>query len=704
MKIHTRVFLAILGIVILMFASIIGTVSVLSKNKAEEEAKKITASFAKEQANSISNELQTPLNAAHSLAATFESMVKTGNYSPATYDVILKNMTEKHGTFLGTWIVTEPNVFGDKTVQTAYSQAYDKTGRFVSFWARNGNGIERAGVENTENMKEGTHDFYMLPKKTGKETIMDPYMYEINGKNVLMTSLIVPLTINDTFVGVIGVDLSLDYFQEMNSKIKLYDSGFGVILSNNATFVAHPTKENIGKNVTELKGLQNVEQLKNAVKTGTAYTILDYSPTTKSELYKVTEPIAVGSTATPWSYVIAVPLNEVLASANGMMLLSLSMALIGTIILAILLHFIVRAVVRPITTAASYCKQMADGDFTFEVPERDLVRKDEVGELAVSLIGIKENMKAMIERMKDHATTVSASAAQLQRSTDQGVHAADEIVRAVQEVASGSIVQEQSADESARAMEEMALGIQRVAEASSSIAEASSDITNQVRTSNGSVQQAIRQMESIRTVTDETASAIQTLQRDSEEAGGILQLITEVSAQTNLLALNAAIEAARAGEAGRGFAVVADEIRKLADQTGSSAAKIQALIEQIQSNTAQAVHSMEESKMNVGDGIATIHQVGSIFEQIMTAIESITSQIQEMSAVSEEMSASTEQVSASVEEMARIAKESAASTKQVAASSQGQLANMNDMRQAAASLSSMAQALEVLIHEFKVVK
>ncbi|MBN6188972.1 hypothetical protein JQN58_19135 [Aneurinibacillus sp. BA2021] len=704
MKIHTRIFLTILSIVMLMFASIIGTVSVLSKNAAETEAKEMTASFAKEQASRISHEMQVPLNAAHSLAATFESMVATGDISPATYEMILKSMVEKNANFLGTWIITEPNIFGSKDVQQISSQSYDKIGRFVSFWSRSGNGIERASIENTENIKEGTHDFYLIPKKTGKETVMDPYLYSVNGKDVLMTSLIVPLTVRGTFAGVIGVDLSLDYFQDMNGEAKLYDNGFGVILSNNATFVAHPVKENIGKNAADLKGLQNVEQLKNAVKTGTAYTILDYSPTTRSEMYKVTEPIAVGGTGTPWAYIIAAPMNEVLASAHAMMFLSLGMALAGVIVLAVILHFIVRSVVRPITMTSSYCERMADGDFTFEVAKRDLARKDEIGTLATSLVSIKENMKKMVERMKDHATTVAASAAHLQHSTDAGARAADEVVRAVEEVASGASVQEQSANESARAMEEMALGIQRVAEASSSIAEASSDITNQVRTSNHSVQQAIRQMESIQSVTDETASAIQTLKRDSEEAGSILQLITEVSAQTNLLALNAAIEAARAGDAGRGFAVVADEIRKLADQTGSSAARIQALIEQIQSNTAQAVRSMEESKVNVGDGIATIHQVGGIFEQIMTAIENITGQIQEMSAVSEEMSASTEEVSASVEEMANIAKESAGSTRQVAVSSQGQLANMKDMREAAASLSAMAQALETLIHEFKVMK
>ena len=49
------------------------------------------------------------------------------------------------------------------------------------------------------------------------------------------------------------------------------------------------------------------------------------------------------------------------------------------------------------------------------------------------------------------------------------------------------------------------------------------------------------------------------------------QNVIAISNQTNLLALNASIEAARAGEVGRGFAVVAEEIKKLADESKSTA-------------------------------------------------------------------------------------------------------------------------------------
>lgn len=48
-----------------------------------------------------------------------------------------------------------------------------------------------------------------------------------------------------------------------------------------------------------------------------------------------------------------------------------------------------------------------------------------------------------------------------------------------------------------------------------------------------------------------------------------------------LLSINAGIEAARAGEAGKGFAVVADNVRKLADDTGSSAKNISKLMNEL---------------------------------------------------------------------------------------------------------------------------
>lgn len=703
MNLQTRSLLIILGAVLLLFSAIFGTTSILSKNMTEKEAEKLAKSLATEQANRISLQLQSPLDSARTLAYTIESMKESNNISPDTYKNMLKSTLEKNKDFLGVWSVSEPNALGDKAIQTRYASDYDQAGRFSLFWARGDNGITTSRIEGTESMKETSDfDYYFLPKKSGKETIMNPYFYEIHGKKVLITSLIVPMFVHDQFIGVVGIDVSLDHLNELNSKLKVYDSGFGVLLSNNGTFVAHPNKDNIGKTIDDMKGLQNKEQLKHALKTGTGYTIMDYSPTAKTNLYKVTQPIPIGNTATPWAYVVAAPMNEVMADSNKIMTTNAIMAIVGVMILAVILVFITRNIVQPIKRTIEHCKKMANGDFSFEVSERSLRRKDEIKDLAIALIEIKTNIKNMLENIKETTDNVALSASQLKTNTDQGTHSANQLTVSVQKVANGAAIQEKSAEESVQAIEEMAIGIQRVAETASTIAEGSNEIISQVHQGNSSIQQSIQQMKSIQDATQKTASIVQTLNDDSKEIGQILQLITEVAAQTNLLALNAAIEAARAGEAGKGFAVVADEIRKLADQTGASADKISKLITKVQINTDQAVQSMDESKQNVQSGISVIHQVNEMFSTIMHVVENSSDQIQEMSAVSEQMSASTEEVTASVESMNHVAKQSADNTNQIVKSAEDQLAIMNDIQESASSLFKTAENLEQLMKQFKI--
>ena len=148
----------------------------------------------------------------------------------------------------------------------------------------------------------------------------------------------------------------------------------------------------------------------------------------------------------------------------------------------------------------------------------------------------------------------------------------------------------------------MAVSIDQVsanASESSAVAERSVAIANK---GNEVVHNTITGMDNIREQIQDTSKRIKRLGESSQEIGDIVSLINDIADQTNILALNAAIQASMAGDAGRGFAVVADEVQRLAERSSAATKQIEALVKTIQTDTNEAVISMEQTTSEVVRG------------------------------------------------------------------------------------------------------
>ncbi|MGO4499194.1 methyl-accepting chemotaxis protein [Paenibacillus sp. 2RAB27] len=388
-------------------------------------------------------------------------------------------------------------------------------------------------------------------------------------------------------------------------------------------------------------------------------------------------------------------LIEEIHSVNFTLIISCIIDVLLGIGIALLLS---RIIIGPINVLMNVAQSIAGGDLTRTITSRS---KDEVGKLTDSFSRMILNLQELIREVNASSQDVADSSKQLSASAEETSAASNEIATSIQAVARGAESQGLTSNESARAMEEMSIGIQRIAETSSSVSEVSMDASEKARHGNESLQQVIRQMESIRATVDRTASMVQKLDKQSIEIGSIVSVISSIATQTNLLALNAAIEAARAGEHGRGFAVVAGEVRKLAEQSGTSANQIIGLIEQIQQGTQLAVEAMNEGTREVHTGIVVVHEAGEAFQLILQAIDQVADQIRDVSAVAEEMSAGSEQVTASVIESSNIAQQSASAAQNVAGSAEQQLAALQEVAAFANDLNSMSLRLQQAVGKFK---
>ncbi|MGG3284401.1 methyl-accepting chemotaxis protein [Paenibacillus solani] len=216
------------------------------------------------------------------------------------------------------------------------------------------------------------------------------------------------------------------------------------------------------------------------------------------------------------------------------------------------------------------------------------------------------------------------------------------------------------------------------------------------------IQTVAEQMQSIQHTFGELDEEIRRLGNRSNEIGQIVEVIKEIAAQTNLLALNASIEAARAGEYGQGFAVVASEVHKLAEQSALSAQQVSTLINSIQSETSQTIHSMQVASKKVAAGIGVVNTAGQSFEHIQESVHAVTAQIQEVSSAVQQMSAGTEQMAHSMQYITEVSENTAAGTQEVAASAEEQQATMKGISIAAHSLSDMAEQHRTTLEKFTV--
>jgi len=335
------------------------------------------------------------------------------------------------------------------------------------------------------------------------------------------------------------------------------------------------------------------------------------------------------------------------------------------------INSILDAIVAPINESSEVLKIMSEGDFTIRVSgnyngDHQLIKN--------SINTVNDSLSAALQKVSE-AVLATASAS-------------NEISSSVEELAAGAGEQTQQTSEVAGSIEQMTKTIMDNTRNASIAAETARSSGEKAKQGGSVVEDTIKGMVRIADVVKKSAETVETLGKNSDAIGEIIQVIDDIADQTNLLALNAAIEAARAGEQGRGFAVVADEVRKLAERTTKATKEIANMIKQIQGVTIEAVNSMKIGKAEVDKGKELADKAGEVLKEIITESQKVTDVAAQVAAASEEQSVSAEQISKNIESISSVTQQSAAGSQQIA--------------RTAEDLNILTQKLEKLISHFKI--
>ncbi|MEZ8186493.1 methyl-accepting chemotaxis protein [Shewanella sp. 5S214] len=586
-----------------------------------------------------------------SFAGLLEQSSKKDPLSRERVELSVAAILQKNSQLSSMYAQFEPN--GYDGLDSEYTQGAPhsvvSSGTMEIYYTRNDDGtVEQNQVDdaaekyittlNEFGMREA--EWYLCAKDTKKPCLMEPYLYEITpGNTALMTSLTVPVIVDNQFKGLVGADINLPIFQTMimelskslyggEAKVTLVSQKGFVVAASHYKKLARPLSESVGPELAKkLLALNNSSGFVN-------------EPNTIAVAYPINIPIANAT----WSLIIEAPksnafmavddmntaMNEMATSLGSLLL---TIGIIVTAIAVLIISLVIKSIISPLNMIQARVENLASA-------EGDLTQSIEV-ESHAELIALGSGINAFIAKLRYLISELKVLADRSQqesiKSADIAKHTRESVNRQYGEIE--SVV---------TAVNQMSATALEVAKASEQTAMETESMTVNVKDGQSRLTQAMVFVEGMSTDSEQAQKAVGMVSQSSSNISRILEVISSIAEQTNLLALNAAIEAARAGEQGRGFAVVADEVRTLASRTQKSTNEISTLIESLQKEVKNASSIIDKGAQGAQKAVEQTQLALQSLNAIVEQINEVSGQVTHIATAAEEQSAVTEEVNRNI--------------------------------------------------------
>jgi methyl-accepting chemotaxis protein len=314
---------------------------------------------------------------------------------------------------------------------------------------------------------------------------------------------------------------------------------------------------------------------------------------------------------------VAIDEDEVFAGIKASRTTAFVLVLVVIILSALILHFIILSIVKPITIVEGMFKELSSG-------RGDLSKKlsidshDEISILAKHFNTFIDTLRLLVQACQNSCHAITESRKKLVNESEASLKINNQQLDKTELVASAATQLSASSQEVVTTSE---TGLNSVTEISNKIAQGLLTIDQQVT----HVKALSNYLNKGQEQTDKLLSVIGNI-------GQVTDIINTIAEQTNLLALNAAIEAARAGDQGRGFAVVADEVRNLAQKTQNSVSEIHTTVTEIKNQANDVQSNFSSSLHKANETVELTDKAKRVFDEIesqLTAIQRSNTQILE---------------------------------------------------------------------------
>lgn len=643
LKLRARLILSGATILLVGFGAAGGYAVWQSFEQASQDAHRTVVAVAEGTARQIANYIQPAIDTAETTARAVEGARKAGVPRTALAD-IGTSVVNANKRFVGVTIAFEPNGYDGRDAEfVGQAPQQDADGRYVPYYFNMSDGS--VGIEPLiMTVEAGIEGWYLTPLKNGRTTLVPPYIYPVEGKDVLMSTVSVPIMADGKGIGIATVDFDMTKLQQALAEIKPLGSGEVMLVSDVGTWASASDPASLGQEVAAtdpVKAWLGGDQLVTGEAGGYAYFVM---------------PVTFRGPAETWKVVVRVPNAAIIGGAvdtatwiTGVTLVVLALGLVG-------FWWLGSALSRPLIGLAGVTNAIAGGKLDHDVAAAE--RKDELGDLGRAILVLRdgqverrrlakeqEELKAQAEA--ERKRTMTGLADKLDASVKRVLGTVEMSVKGLQEDAqSMSRIAGESSDRIgavSTATQQASSNVQTVAAASEELSASIAEISGQVAKSTNVAREAVAEI-------GQANTTMGSLVESSQKIGDVIRLINDIAEQTNLLALNATIEAARAGEAGKGFAVVASEVKNLANQTSKATDEITGQISAMREATDQVAKAMASVT-------STIQQVDEISSSIAAAVEEQSAATREISGNAQQAAVGTHEVSENIGGVATAATE-----------------------------------------------
>jgi methyl-accepting chemotaxis protein len=644
MKIGKRLVIMIVVLGLAGVSALTGTILRLAQKQISVLANNEITNLAKENALIIGARLEIYLDAVRSVGQIMSKYeeIDRDDRRPL-FNLMVRTLVEENPKIAAASNIWEPNALDGLDAEFVNTPGTDHTGRFIPYWFRTPSG-EVTLEPLVDYETPGPGDYYLIPKRTGEETLDEPYEYEVGGTTILMTTVTMPIKNRGRFVGAMNIDIDMDAIQSHVKQIKPYEGSVAIMYSNGGLVGSHFDPDRIGKAMTETE--QDVAgpylgALREAIRKGEPFSFTNNVPSLGGEMVFVNVPVRAGNTTTPWGLMLGIPNRVILAPIYRMLLTGLVIAVMMLLFISAGGFWVARSISKPLQKMAVILNDIGEGDLTKQLEDHS---KDEIGDLARYFNAALAKIKNLALAIKNQSVALFDIGSELASNMTQTAAAINEITANIQSIKGRALNQSASVTETNATMEQITENIDKlnghvdrqsssVAQSSSAIEEMLANIQSVPRTlakNMENVKDLISSSESGRASLQEVAADIQEIARESEGLLEINAVMENIASQTNLLSMNAAIEAAHAGEAGKGFAVVADEIRKLAENSGEQSKTISTVLKKIKDSIDKITKSTEI--------------VLNKFEAIDSGVRTVSTQEENVRSAMEEQNTGSKQI------------------------------------------------------------